>query len=112
MGALWRTLVPVGLLLVAAGFVAGAVAAAGSDEPPPRQPVEMVTAPTPDDASSRTPSATPDTEPTSRPRRTSEVPVVTPRPGIDDDRLDDRGEDRDDRDDRDGGDDADERDDD
>lgn len=85
MGPLWRTLVPVGLLLVAIGFVAGAVVAAGSDEPSRRQPIEMVTAPSSDDS---TPSRTP----SSKPSRTTDVPVVTPRPGVDDgDDSDDRG---------------------
>lgn len=95
MGPLWRTLVPVGLLLVALGFVAGAVVAAGSDDPPPRQPVEMVTAPSSD-------SGTPTHTPSSRPSRSTGVPVVTPRPGADDDR-DDRNDrnDRDDDDERD-----------
>ncbi len=100
MGPLWRTLVPVGLLLVATGFVAGAVVAAGSDEPPPRQPVEMVTAPSSGDGTpTRTPSA--------RPSHSSGVPVVTPRPGVEDrddrggSRRDDVGDDDDDDDERD-----------
>lgn len=86
---------PVGLLLVALGFVAGAVVAAGSDEPPPRQPVEMVTVPSSN-------GGTPSQPPSSRPTRSSEVPVVTPRPGVDDrdgDGRPPRGHDGDDDDD-------------
>lgn len=101
MGPLWRTLVPVGLVLVALGFVAGAVVAAGSDEPPPRQPVEMVTAP------SSSGDGTPTRTPSARSSRSSGVPVVTPRPGVEDrdDRGDSRRDDDGDHDDDDDGDD-------
>lgn len=117
MGALWKTMLPLGLLLLAVGFIAGAVVASGTGEPPARRPVDMgvesgTTTPSdpsgtsPSDPSSDRPSDRPSNRSSNRPPRTPspEVPVVTPRPGgadrddDDDDRDDDDGE-RDDDDD-------------
>ncbi|MBM0123785.1 hypothetical protein [Pimelobacter simplex] len=103
MSRAWKVLLPVAVLMVLAGFAAGAVVRAGADEPPARTPIDLGPAPA---GTSTTPTvpATPSEAATPPPAE-----VITPRPDLDDDRDDDRrgGDDRDD--DRRGHDDRDDR---
>lgn len=104
MGPVWKTLLPLALVLVLVGFIAGALVAAGTDEPPRRAPVDMVTAPTSGTSDTPTSRPSPGQTPTMRnPPKSEGVTVISPRPRVgdngDDDNDDDDGPDDDDGDD-------------
>lgn len=107
MGPAWRTLLPLAVVLVLADFITGALASAGTDDPPRRAPVDMVTTSISPGQGATTP-VSPTTNPSPRtPPPSGGVAVVSPRPGVggddggDDDRGNDRDDDRDDDDERD-----------
>lgn len=102
----WRTLLPLALTLVLAGFIVGAVVAGTTDEPQRRAPVEM----TPRDGGTTADGSSPTTQrpaqrPTRRQRPDDGVTVITPRPTMrpDDDSDDDDDDGRIERDDDDDG---------
>lgn len=106
MGPVGKTMLPLALVLVLVGFITGALVAAGTDEPPRRAPVDMVTGPTSDTPDTPTSRPSPGTTPTTgEPSKSGSVTVVSPRPRVGDDDDDDGPDD-------DGPDDDDERDDD
>lgn len=99
MGPVQKTMLPLALVLVLAGFIAGALVTAVASDPPRRAPVEMVTSPT--SGTTGTPTTRPapsKARPT--PPVSGGVTVISPRPGAgagDDGRDDDGpGDDADD----------------
>ncbi len=104
MGPVWKTMLPLALVLVLVGFIAGALVTAGASDPPHRAPVDMVTAPTSGTTGTPTSRPSPDRTPSTRtPPTSGGVTVISPRPGggggggdDDDDGSDDDGDDGDD----------------